>query len=119
VKNFKEESKKGKVTIGQAFKTIIWPRRRLVFIGLVLIAISRAASLVLPLKSKTLLDEVIPNNDYEQLKMLLILVGSAILVQAITSFLLTRILSVQAQFLISELRAQVQKKVLSLPIRFF
>lgn len=119
MKNFKEESKKGKVTIGQAFKTIIWPRRRLVFIGLVLIAISRAASLVLPLKSKTLLDEVIPNNDYEQLKMLLILVGSAILVQAITSFLLTRILSVQAQFLISELRAQVQKKVLSLPIRFF
>ncbi|MEQ8624696.1 MAG: ABC transporter ATP-binding protein [Vicingaceae bacterium] len=119
MKNFKEESKKGKVTIGQAFKTIIWPRRRLVFIGLVLIAISRAASLVLPLKSKTLLDEVIPNKDYEQLKMLLILVGSAILVQAITSFLLTRILSVQAQFLISELRAQVQKKVLSLPIRFF
>ena len=36
-----------------------------------------------------------------------------------TSFLLTRILSVQAQYLISELRAQVQKKVLSLPISFF
>ena len=51
--------------------------------------------------------------------MLLLLVGGAILVQAITSFLLTRILSVQAQYLISELRAQVQKKVLSLPIRFF
>tara|TARA_R110002096_G_scaffold365789_7_gene559176 strand:+ start:8850 stop:10604 length:1755 start_codon:yes stop_codon:yes gene_type:complete len=118
VKN-EESKKKGKVTIAQAFKTIIWPRRKLVFIGLILIAISRAASLVLPLKSKTLLDEVIPNKDYEQLKMLLILVGSAILVQAITSFLLTRILSVQAQFLISELRAQVQKKVLSLPIRFF
>src|SRR5690606_35037959 len=33
--------------------------------------------------------------------------------------LLTRILSVQAQYLISELRAQVQKKVLSLPISFF
>ena len=116
----KEESKKrAKVSIGQAFKTIIWPRRKLIFIGLILIVISRAASLVLPLKSKTLLDEVIPNKDYEQLKMLLILVGAAILVQAITSFLLTRILSVQAQFLISELRAQVQKKVLSLPIRFF
>lgn len=53
------------------------------------------------------------------LKMLLISVSLAILVQAVTSFLLTRILSVQAQFLISELRAQVQKKVLSLPISFF
>ena len=46
-------------------------------------------------------------------------VGTALLLQAITSFLLTRILSVQAQYVISELRAQVQKKVLSLPISFF
>lgn len=105
--------------MAQAFKTIIWPRRKIVFVGLLLIAISRAASLVLPLKSKTLLDDVIPNKDFEQLKMLLIFVASAILVQAVSSFLLTKILSVQAQFLISELRAQVQKKVLSLPISFF
>ena len=102
-----------------AFKTIIWPRRKLVFIGLILIVISRLASLVLPWKSKALLDEVIPNQDYEALYDLLWLVGFALLVQAITSFLLTRILSVQAQYLISELRAQVQKKVLSLPISFF
>lgn len=121
MKEFTEtkEKKKSKVTIGKAFRTIIWPRRNLVFIGLVLIVISRLASLVLPWKSKELLDVVIPNKDFEQLKMLLLFVGSAILIQAVTSFLLTRILSVQAQFLISELRAQVQKKVLSLPIRFF
>jgi len=74
---------------------------------------------VLPWKSKALLDEVIPNKDYDQLYHLLFIVGLAILVQSITSFLLTRILSVQAQFLISELRAQVQKKVVSLPISFF
>src|SRR5690606_12387633 len=89
------------------------------FIGLILIVLSRLSSLVLPWKSKALLDDVIPNRDYEQLKMLLLLVGTAILVQAVTSFLLTKILSVQAQYLISELRAQVQKKVLSLPISFF
>lgn len=111
--------KKPKVTIGKAFKTIIWPRRNLVFIGLVLIVLSRLASLVLPWQSKVLLDEVIPNKDFSQLYELLLIVGIAILVQAVTSFLLTRILSVQAQFLISELRAQVQKKVLSLPISFF
>jgi len=111
--------KKSKVTIATAFKTIIWPRRNLVFIGLILIVLSRLASLVLPWKSKALLDDVIPNRDYEQLKSLLLIVGIAILVQAVTSFLLTRILSVQAQYLISELRAQVQKKVLSLPISFF
>lgn len=111
--------KKGKVSIFFAFKTIIWPRRRLVFVGLILIVLSRLASLVLPWKSKELLDIVIPNKDYNQLYNLLLIVGLAIVVQAVTSFLLTRILSVQAQFLISELRIQVQKKVLSLPISFF
>lgn len=121
MKNLESEKnqQKSKVTMGQAFKTIIWPRRKLVFIGLILIVISRLSSLVLPWKSKALLDEVIPNKDFEGLKILLLIVGMAILVQAITSFLLTRILSVQAQFLISELRAQVQRKVLSLPISFF
>lgn len=108
-----------KVSILKAFKTIIWPRRNLVLIGLILIIISRAAGFVTPIASKHLVDDVIVNKDMEMLKLLVIGVILAILVQAITSFLLTRILSVQAQFLISELRAQVQKKVLSLPIRFF
>lgn len=119
LKDKKKSDKKSSVSILTAFKTIIWPRRNLVFIGLILIVISRLSSLVLPWKSKALLDDVIPNKDYDQLYNLLLIVGIAILVQAITSFLLTRILSVQAQFLISELRAQVQKKVLSLPISFF
>jgi subfamily B ATP-binding cassette protein MsbA len=124
MQNLKKQSKdiikkKPKVTMVQAFKTIIWPRRNLVFIGLILIVISRLSSLVLPWKSKALLDDVIPNKDYDQLYNLLLIVGIAILLQAVTSFLLTRILSVQAQFLISELRAKVQKKVLSLPISFF
>ena len=114
-----KNKKKSKVTIATAFKTIIWPKRNLVFIGLVLIVLSRLASLVAPLKIKELLDDVIPNKDYDALYSLLFVVGTAILVQSVTSFLLTRILSVQAQYLISELRANVQKKVLSLPISFF
>ncbi len=118
-KESKENKKKPKVTIAKAFKTIIWPRRNLVFLGLFLILISRLAGFVLPLKSKELLDEIVPNKDLDSLYNLLWIVGLALLIQALTSFLLTRILSVQAQYLISELRAQVQKKVLSLPISFF
>ena len=114
-----KNKKKPKVSMITAFKTIIWPRRNLVFIGLVLIIFNRIAGLILPWKSKALLDEVIPSKDMGELYKLLIIVGLAILIQATTSFLLTRILSVQAQYLISELRAQVQKKVLSLPISFF
>jgi subfamily B ATP-binding cassette protein MsbA len=108
-----------KVSILTAFKTIIWPRRNLVFVGLLLIVISRAASFVTPVASKYLIDDVIANKDIQMLKVLVTVVILAILVQSVTSFLLTKILSVQAQFMISELRAQVQKKVLSLPIRFF
>lgn len=108
-----------KVSILTAFKTIIWPRRNLVFIGLLLIVISKAASFVTPIASKYLIDDVIAKKDLPLLKLLVAGVILAIFVQATTSFLLTKILSVQAQFLISELRAQVQKKVLSLPIRFF
>jgi len=108
-----------KVSILTAFKTIIWPKRKLVFIGLFLIAISKAASFVAPIASKYLIDDVIVNKDVDMLKYLVAGVMLAILVQAVTSFLLTKILSVQAQYLISELRAQVQKKVLALPVRFF
>lgn len=108
-----------KVSILTAFKTIIWPKRKLVFLGLLLIAISKAASFVAPIASKYLIDDVIVKKDVTMLKYLVAGVMLAILVQAVTSFLLTKILSVQAQYLISELRAQVQKKVLALPVRFF
>ncbi len=113
------QPKKNKVSIGQAFKTIIWPRRKLIAVGLLLIVVSRMASLVLPWKTKALIDDVIPHHDKAGLHILLLTVGIAILVQAVTSFLLTRLLSVEAQLLISKLRVQVQKKILSLPISYF
>ncbi|MBL4593250.1 MAG: ABC transporter ATP-binding protein [Flavobacteriales bacterium] len=110
---------KGKVTIMQAFKEFIWPRKGIVLIGLGLIVISRLASLILPLKSKELLDDIIPNKDMDGLISLVIMVSGAILISAITSFALTRLLSVEAQLLISKLRAKVQKQILSLPISYF
>lgn len=112
-------SKKPRVTIAQVFRTIIWPRKKLLFIGLILIVISRLSGLVLPWASKYLVDEVIANKNMELLKLLLIGVVASILVQAVTSFALTQILSVEAQHLISVLRARVQKQILRLPIRFF
>lgn len=110
---------KSKISISHVFKTIVWPRRGIISFGLLLIVISRLSGLVLPGASKYLMDDVIANRDFEMLKMLLAAVVGAIVLQSITSFLLTRILSVEAQRLISILRAQVQKKILRLPIRFF
>ncbi|WP_299530825.1 ABC transporter ATP-binding protein [Ulvibacterium sp.] len=108
-----------KVSVLKAFRTIIWPRRKLVFVGLLLIVISRAASFVAPISLRFFLDDIVPNKNYDLLKILVVVVILSFLVQAVMSFLLTKVLSIQAQYMISELRAQVQKQVLSLPIRFF
>lgn len=112
-------SEKRKVTIGHVFKTIIWPRKKLLFIGLVLILISRVAGLVPPAATKPFADDVLVNKDLSKLPDILIWVTAAILVQAVTSFLLTKLLSVEAQHLISILRSNVQKHLLQLPTRFF
>ena len=113
------EKNKNKVTLGQVFKTIIWPRRKIVFIGLIMIIISRLASLVLPGASKYLLDDVVANKDIDMLYTLLWVVGLSIAVNAAMSFMLTKLLSVEAQLLISKLRVQVQRKILGLPISYF
>lgn len=110
---------KTKVTIGHVFKTIIWPRKNLLFVGLILIVISRAAGLVAPWATKPFMDDILVKRDMDKLPMLLVAVIAAISIQAVTSFLLTKLLSVEAQHLISVLRSKVQKHLLRLPIRFF
>lgn len=110
---------KKNVSFSWAFKEFIWPRKKIISIGLVLILIRSLAGLVLPYASKTLLDEVVPSKDLDSLWLLLIVVSAAILVQAVTSFSLTKLLSVEAQRLISILRTNVQRKLLTLPISFF
>lgn len=107
------------VTFRWALHNIIWPRRKTIFIGLGLILLTRPAGLVLPAATKYLLDDVVGKGDLQLLKLLLAAIVGSLIIQAVGSFLLTRILSVEAQYLISELRVKVQKKVLSLPIRFF
>ena len=108
-----------KVSFKWAFKEFIWPRKKILFLGLLLIVIRSLSGLVAPMEIKELLDVVVPAGDMGALYTILIIVSSAILVQAISSFALTRLLSVEAQHLISLLRAKVQKKLLTLPISFF
>ena len=110
---------KTKVTIGHVFKTIIWPRKNLLFVGLILIVISRAAGLVAPWATKPFMDDILVRREMDKLPMILIAVIAAISIQAVTSFLLTKLLSVEAQHLISVLRSKVQRHLLRLPTRFF
>lgn len=110
---------KEKISFSKIFKTIIWPKRKLIFIGLILITLGRLSGLVLPASTKYLVDDVLLKHDFELFKMILFVVTLAIVVQAVTSYLVSIIISVEGQRFISELRVQVQKKLLNLPISFF
>ena len=100
-------------------RNIIWPRRGLLLLGLVLIIFNRLSGLALPGASKILIDDVIANKDTSLLKLLLIGVSVALIIQSVTSYLLTKLLSVEAQNLIAKLRAQVQRHIIHLPISYF
>lgn len=75
--------------------------------------------MVLPGVFKYFIDDVVIQKDPGILNKILLIAGIAVFVQAITSYLLTKILSVQAYKAIAELRVEVQKKVFQFPIGYF
>ncbi len=74
---------------------------------------------MLPISTSYLVDEVLGQGEFDRLYWLLGLLVVAVTVQAATAYLLALLLSVEAQRLIAQLRSQVQRHVLTLPVRFF
>src|SRR5580658_1655687 len=100
---------------------LVKPRMGLLMAGLCLMVINRVAGLVLPYTSKTLLDTVL-NTQHPHpalLPKIIALVFSAMVVQAITSFSLTQLLSKAGQRLIAEMRRQVQRHVELLSVAYY
>ncbi|MCH7933382.1 MAG: ABC transporter ATP-binding protein [Gemmatimonadetes bacterium] len=106
-------------SLRHAFREIIWPRRKLIAVGLLLIVLNRLSGLVLPISTRYLVDDVLGQGQFDLLYWLLGLLVVAVIVQASTAYTLTLLLSVEAQHLIAQLRSQVQRHVLTLPVRFF
>jgi subfamily B ATP-binding cassette protein MsbA len=102
-------------------RALVMPRRGLIAIGLVLMAINRVAGLVLPYTAKPLLDKVLtPQHPHpELLAPIIAVVFCAMVVQAITSFSLTQLLSKAGQRLIADLRRQVQRHVGLLSVAYY
>ena len=110
----------------QRLKTVlpdIWrlmrPRRGLLALGFVLMVINRVSGFVLPASTKFLIDDVINKHHIATLQKLVGIVLLATVVQGITSFSLTQLLSKAAQRLITELREMVQKHISHLPVSFY
>jgi subfamily B ATP-binding cassette protein MsbA len=95
------------------------PRRGLLALGFVLMVINKVAGFVLPYSSKFLIDNVVTKHQTGLLRPLVLSVLFATLVQGVTSFSLTQLLSKAAQRLITELREQVQAHISRLPVAFY
>ena len=102
-------------------RSLIMPRKGLLLAGMVLMGINRLAGLVLPYESKALIDKVFsPVHPQPRfLPMIIAAVFSAMVIQAITSFSLTQLLSKAGQRLISEMRQQVQRHIGLLSVSYY
>ena len=100
---------------------LVAPRKWLLVAGLGLMIVNRVAGLVLPYTAKPLLDTVLSplHPRPELLSRIIALVFTAMVVQAITSFSLTQLLSKAGQRLIAEMRRQVQKHVGLLSVAYY
>src|SRR6202050_2921397 len=122
-KDAKAAQKPPKVQRLRAVLPIVWeltrPRLALLSVGFLLMIVNRVASLVLPYSTKFLFDNVIPKRSLHLLDQLVLVVLGATVIQGITSFSLTQLLSKEAQRLITELRQRVQKHISRLPVAFY
>jgi ABC-type multidrug transport system fused ATPase/permease subunit len=100
-------------------RDLIWARRGRLALGMLLMAISRLAGLVLPASSKILIDEVVGKSRGDLLWPLAAAAGLATVVQALTGFALSQVLGIAAQRSIAEMRRSVQEHVTRLPIAYF
>jgi ABC-type multidrug transport system fused ATPase/permease subunit len=99
-------------------KELIRPRKKLLALGFLLMGVNRVAALVLPYSTRFLIDNVIIKRHVAMLKPLVLAVLVATIIQGITSFSLTQLLSKAAQRLIAELRQKVQAHVGRLSVSF-
>jgi subfamily B ATP-binding cassette protein MsbA len=102
-------------------KALVGPRKGLLVIGLALMGVNRVAGLAMPYLSKRLLDKALnpAHPDPHELFRIIGIVGAATLIQALTSFSLTQLLSKAGQRLIAELRRQVQRHVGLLSVAYY
>src|SRR3982074_1945820 len=98
---------------------LIKPRRGLLALGFLLMAVNRVAGLVLPASTKYFVDNVISKHQIQLLTPIVLAVLVATILQGLTSFTLTQLLSKSAQKIITELRRQVQAHVGRLSVSFY
>ena len=98
---------------------LIRPRRFLLAGSFLIMIVNRASGLILPASTKILIDRVMAKHDIKILPVIVGVVVLATIIQGVTSFVLTQLLSKAGQRLIAELRTQVQAHIGRLPVAFY
>jgi ABC-type multidrug transport system fused ATPase/permease subunit len=93
--------------------------KRSLGIGFSLMLVNRLAGLVLPASSKYLIDDVIGKQRADLLLPLALAALGATVIQSVTGFALSQVVSIAAQRAITEMRKAVQTHVLRLPVSYF
>ncbi len=100
-------------------RALMWTHRRALVIGFSLMFVSRLAGFVLPTSSKFLIDDVLRQGRTSLLIPIALATGAATIIQAVTSFGLSQVVSVAAQRAIADMRIAVQRHVVRLPVSYF
>ena len=98
---------------------LIKPRRGILVAGFGLMVINRVSGLVLPASTKYFLDDVILKRQARLLPVIVLVVVTATIIQGLTSYALTQLLSKSSWRMISELREKVQAHIGRLPVSFY
>jgi subfamily B ATP-binding cassette protein MsbA len=98
---------------------LVKPRRWLLAGSFVLMVINTLSGFVLPVSFRPLVNKVMMQGQMQLLPRIIALVVTATIVQGITSYALSQLLSKGGQKLISDLRMQVQEHIGRLPVAFY
>jgi subfamily B ATP-binding cassette protein MsbA len=115
------ESKKrdNRAAVRREARELLAQHKGSLMLGFGLMLISRLAGFVLPASSKFLIDDVLGKGRTTLLVPLALAVAAATLVQALTAFANSQVISVTGQRAITEMRRRVEARVVRLPVRFF
>ena len=126
--NIKPETKKDaqlKKSPTEVWKALpeIWallrPRKGILLLGFLLMTINRLCGLVLPASTKFLVDNVFAAHQMRLLMPIVLSVIAATLIQGLSSFTLTQLLSKSAQRMISDMRKRVQAHIGKLSVSYY
>ena len=98
---------------------LLQPRKGVLVLGFGLMAVNRVCGLVLPASTKFLVDNIIGKRQTQFLLWLILAVVAATLLQGLSSFTLTQLLSKSAQRMITEMRKRIQAHIGRLPVTYY